>query len=984
MASVASVAGDPRKRFAAVDPDVLRRIYEVLPYGIVVRDARGQIVYANPATVEILGAMPGTRDIMAEGWAPLNEHGERDPGAYPGLLVAHTGKPLRNQMLRLVNPEGQTKWLQIDAIPLMDAAGNVEQLVISMVDVTDHNEAELALRESNRRYEDLIDSTWDVVLSHSLDGHVIEINSAGAAALGYAPEALAGADIRRLLPPDEHGEIDRYLADIAANGSASGLLSVLTAAGPRRVWEYRNSLREEAGSRVVRVVARDVTERRRAEQALRSRARQQAAAAEIGQLAVSGSLAELLEAIPRRFCETLQVELAAIIELLPEQQLRVMSSYGEGALPAGEALTHRPDSATSEALLRKRAIIVPDYQDQALFILSNRLRAMRSSAVVPVFNEQGCQAVISAYSRKPRAFTDADVDFMQALASIVGSAISRESARQALAESELRYRSIVETANEGVGTIDLQGRLTYVNSQLAGMLGYTPDEMLGRPMYEFMMPEERAAASTGNDDFAEQSMRLDRHLLRKDGSGIWVSVSISRLYRGGQCIGSLAVMADMTERRKVEEDLARQALHDALTGLPNRVLLYDRLQQAVLATTRRGASGAILLMDLDGFKEINDSLGHPAGDAVLKDVSARLQNALRDSDTVARLGGDEFAVLLPNCRSASDVAVAAAKVRQALLPPVRVEGCERRIQASLGAALYPKHGSEVEILMRRADTAMYSAKRNHSHFALFTPDQDEEISSRLSLTSDLRSALEAEQIEIAYQPVLDLASGTVHRVEALARWQHPRRGAIEPRVFVGLAEDAGLIQPLLELVLRRACRDLATWQTAGFQLDLAINISPRNLTEPELPKVLRDILAEHDIDPSRVTLEINEASFLSDGRNEPALAAVRALGCRLAVDDFGSGFSSLAQLRHLAVDEIKIDGAFLAGLADNPRDEAIVRSVTQMGRNLGLRVVAEGVEQEASLARLVGIGCDEAQGFCIARPMAAWHVPEVISRLLPR
>jgi diguanylate cyclase (GGDEF)-like protein len=413
-----------------------------------------------------------------------------------------------------------------------------------------------------------------------------------------------------------------------------------------------------------------------------------------------------------------------------------------------------------------------------------------------------------------------------------------------------------------------------------------------------------------------------------------------------------------------------QALHDVLTGLPNRALFRDRVDRALSAARREGGRPVVMLLDLDRFKEINDSLGHHHGDELLRQVGPRIGGVLRSSDTVARLGGDEFAVLLPTAPDAEAGAEVGEKILRALSEPFYVEGVELQIEASLGIAAYPEHGEDVDTLIQRADVAMYVAKGTRSGHELYVRDRDERPDP-LALVGDLRRAMDDGELAVVYQPKVDLATGAVDGVEALVRWEHPSRGLVLPASFVGHAEHTGLIRPLTIHVLEAALAQIGDWRRAGLDLKVAVNLSVRNLLDRGLPDDIAGLLRKWDVPATALELELTESTIMADpDRARAILHALHDLGVSLSIDDFGTGWSSLRNLRQLPVDEIKIDRSFVTGMAGDGNAATIVRSTIDLGRNLGLRVVAEGVEDDDVRMRLAALGCDLGQGYHFGRPMA--------------
>ena len=417
--------------------------------------------------------------------------------------------------------------------------------------------------------------------------------------------------------------------------------------------------------------------------------------------------------------------------------------------------------------------------------------------------------------------------------------------------------------------------------------------------------------------------------------------------------------------------LVDQALHDPLTGLPNRELFADRVDQAIRTADRELRPAALLLLDLDRFKDVNDTLGHHHGDQLLIEVGQRLCDALRDADTVARLGGDEFAVVLPGA-TAEGASAVADKLRTVLQQPLTIDGVALDLDASIGIAVYPEHGADAAELLQHADVAMYMAKQAHVGFLVYDPAVDQHSPKRLAPLGGLRRALERDELVLHYQPKADLGSGAVHSVEALVRWQHPDHGLLGPGEFIPLAERTGLIHPLTYWVLDAALDQAARWQRGGLHLSVAVNISTRCLLDPAFPDQVAGQLATWQVPADLLVLEITESAVMADpARALDVLRGLHTLGVGLAVDDFGTGYSSMAYLKELPVDELKIDRSFVSQMAISASDAVIVRSTIDLGHNLGLRVVAEGVETQHAWEQLSELGCDIAQGYYLGRPMPA-------------
>lgn len=428
-------------------------------------------------------------------------------------------------------------------------------------------------------------------------------------------------------------------------------------------------------------------------------------------------------------------------------------------------------------------------------------------------------------------------------------------------------------------------------------------------------------------------------------------------------------MIDLSNSLKI---IRHNAYYDRLTDLPNRNLLYDRLQQAALHARRENQSVALLMMDLDRFKDINNALGHQSGDLLLQQIGPRLRNLLRDSDTVARLGGDEFAVLLPRGTDGENASEVARRIIKALEEPFAVGDMQLDVEASIGIATFPEHGADVDTLIKRADAAMYVAKENRSGYNLYSDEQDKNSTDRLMLTGELRRAIAEDQLFLLYQPKIDLLTGRVHGVEALVRWKHPKHGLMPPDQFIPLAEQTGFITPLTECVLKMALAQCRAWHQSGVEISMAVNLSRRSLQAQELPDQIAHILRSCDLSSNYLELELTESTIMANPeRAMEVLSRMKKMGLRLSLDDFGTGYSSLAYLKKLPVDEIKIDKSFVINMHMKKEDVAIVHMIIKLGHILGLKVVAEGVENQETMDELVTLGCDLAQGYHISRPVPA-------------
>jgi diguanylate cyclase (GGDEF)-like protein len=464
-------------------------------------------------------------------------------------------------------------------------------------------------------------------------------------------------------------------------------------------------------------------------------------------------------------------------------------------------------------------------------------------------------------------------------------------------------------------------------------------------------------------------------LVRRDGFEIPIEDSVSPIHdREGNATGAVIVFRDVSAARAMADQITHSAEHDFLTGLPNRMLLNDRVNQAIAMAPRHHKRVAVLFLDLDGFKHINDSLGHPTGDKLLQSIAKRLVECVRASDTVSRQGGDEFVVLLSEVERSEDTAITARRMLQAVAEAHSIDHHDLHVTTSIGVSVFPDDGLDAETLIKNADTAMYQAKENgRQSYKFFKPAMNVRAVERQAIEESLRRALERQEFAVHYQPKVSLKTGEITGAEALLRWTHPVRGPIPPGQFIPIAEDCGLIRPIGNWILREACRQARVWLDAGLPLaSMAVNISAVQFRNENFLQGVFSTLEETGLDPKFLELELTESVLMKHAEStEVILKTLRARGVQLAVDDFGTGYSSLSYLRRFAIDALKIDQSFVRQITTTPSETTIVTAVISMGRSLNLRVVAEGVETTEELAFLQAHQCDQAQGYYFSRPVAA-------------
>jgi diguanylate cyclase (GGDEF)-like protein/PAS domain S-box-containing protein len=555
---------------------------------------------------------------------------------------------------------------------------------------------------------------------------------------------------------------------------------------------------------------------------------------------------------------------------------------------------------------------------------------------------------------------------------------SEREAEHSRQDAQERYRDLIDRIPTltYLARPDATRSMAFVSAQAEAMTGFAPGEWMADPDFwsrhlhpddrERVLEDYRRSVATAEPFISEY------RVVKRDGRIAWWRDE-GRLYRDGPertMVGGVVV--DITAHRQAEETLRDLIHRDPLTGLANRDLLQRRLQRALKRADREQRPLAVVLIDLDGFRQVNNTLGHHNGDVVIQEVAARLGDVLGDSDRVARVRGDEFALMLPDADAALAQQVA-GKILKTLEHPMMVERLPIEMGASIGIAVAPAHGQEPEILLRKADLAMQSAKKQRSGAVVYSPECDPYNPRALVLLGELRRALEGDQLLLHYQPKVDLRTSAVIGAEALVRWRHPKRGLVPPLEFITLAEQGGLIKRLTQWVLGEAVGQCDAWRRSGTRMPVSVNLSARNLQDAHLLDEVPELLAKRKLEPSLLELEITETAVMADApRAVETLRGLRANGVGLAVDDFGTGYSSLVYLRKLPVSQLKIDRSFVIGMAARQEgDEIIVRSTTDLGHHLGLQVVAEGVEDRQTFEKLGKLGCDAAQGYYMARPMTA-------------
>ena len=951
--------------------------------GLVITE-KGRFIAGNDAYVTLTGysreelaAMPSLIDL-----APADDRdrlaanlarrlgGGAAPARYTSALISKSGRRVEVE------------------VAIHRVTSRRDQLLTLVSDISERLRAEAAERESETRFRTLFQQAQAGMAFASLDGHVTTVNPAFCELVGYSETEVRTLSLVDITHPDDAAALqDAMHSMLAGEEEGRRIEKRYTRKDGEHVWvDLTMRLVRGADSRPLyfQTVAVDIRDRKRAE------VLQAARFAVTQALVTSPGWDNAAPGVLEGLCRTLDWELAEYWEVDgPREAMHFVTSWKRPGrdTTAFEATAANQTYRRGEGLAGRvweagGPIAMPDLAgDPTPRSAAAVASGLHGIVGFPVRSGRRVVGMISLHTWAARGLDDGLVAVMNDVGSQIGEFVERKRAEVALQDSEKRMRSVLDNVSDGLATIDQAGIIDSGNPAVVKLFGYSEQELVGQQADILIATTHRSAF----DNYLQRRLQLDIPVSgahetmgkRKNGSLFPLEFVVSSMQVGARHL-FIATLRDISERKAHTDALEYQALHDALTGLPNRSLFGDRLRQALLAARRNQKMFGVLLLDLDRFKDINDALGHDRGDSLLQEVTARLRGVLRATDTIARLGGDEFAVLTPDAKHPEDVLGTARKILASLEGPFAIADQMVETGASIGIAMYPVHGDDPSTLLRRADVAMYVDKRSGGGYALYQPEQEAQTLRRSGLAGELRRSIPQGELVLHYQPQITLATGAIHSVEALIRWNHPREGLMPPDRFIPMAEETGIIHPLTAWVIDAALTQLCKWIEDGLDVSVSLNVSPRNIEDHSLEEMVARALGNFKVDPSRLTLEITEGVAMAAAAAK-ALHRLHEIGVRLSLDDFGTGYSSLLYLMRLPVNEIKIDRSFVAALASDPDSGAIVRSAVGLGHNLGLRVVAEGLQDRMAEAVLLEAGCDAAQGFLVGRPA---EEPEITALLM--
>jgi len=920
--------------------ETFRLMVETLSEGLGVKDLKGKITYVNARLCQMLGY---TREEMIG--RPVTDFFDEENLARELILAPQHLDAAASYEIELTTRDGRQIPTLQSPKELHDRDGRRVGSFAVVADLTAQKQVETELRLT----QFLIDRAADAAFWADADSRFFYANEAACASLEYSREELLSLRVRDILRPEDANLFEEIVRAVHARGPVTFETVHVTRSGRQLPVEVTLNCLKFNDRELFCAFARDITERTVVEQALRESEER---------------YRSLFDGVP-----------IGLYRTTPEGRM----------LDANAALVETLGFPSREALLEQDVNVL--YVDPE--VRHDWQRELAAEGEVRTFEAQlrryDGRVIWARFSL--HAFRDEEKRILR-YEGALEDVTDRKQAEAALRSSEERFRALVQNASDLIAILEENGSIRYESPSHQRVLGHRPEDFVGKIFLDLLHPQDRPLVGNALRCLVEQSgeiVTLEYRRRHRDGEWRFVESTASNLLGHPAVAGIVLNSHDVTDRRQAEERLLYETLHDELTGLPNRVLFMDRLKQSMERSRREpDRITVVLFLDVDRFKIVNDSLGHLVGDQLLVQIAGSLLSVLRPTDTIARMGGDEFALLLEGVRAVTDAEEVAVRIHQRLSAPINLHGHEIFLSASIGIAVHTPEYERAEDLLRDADTAMYRAKsQGPAGHVVFNRGMHQFVMARLQLETDLRRAVERGQLEVYYQPVVDLRTGLVTSLEALLRWVHPRHGVIFPDEFLSVAEETGLIVQMGRYVLEESCRKVRELQLRYEEhgrLKLSVNLSNKQFFQADLFEQVRHALAESGLDPSCLGLEITEGVIIQHAESATTrFSRLKSLGIQLSMDDFGKGYSSLNYLHRFPMDILKIDRSFVSRIEEGSGNLAILEAIVTLAHQLGMEVVAEGIQTAAQVKKIRALGCEYGQGFLFSKPLSADQIDDLLA-----